>query len=107
MNAVKAITTIHTAETQYYSQYGQYAISLTELGTAGLIDHDLARGNKGGFKFALRPSGSGYAVPAVPARFGVTGRHIYYSDPSLEIHQYDDRRPATPADPIIGRTVRE
>ena len=31
MAAVKAITTIHTAETQYYSQYGDYATSLTQL----------------------------------------------------------------------------
>src|SRR5439155_20543860 len=61
MAAVKAITTIHTAETQYYSQFGQYATSPTQLGppTSGasgpngaeLIDRDLATGEKGGFKF--------------------------------------------------------
>src|SRR5579863_6245469 len=32
MAAVKAITTIHTAETQYYSQYGAYATTLQQLG---------------------------------------------------------------------------
>ena len=32
MAAEKAITTIHTAETQYYSQYGAYATSLMQLG---------------------------------------------------------------------------
>ena len=32
MAAAKAITTIHTAETQYYSQYGVYATSLAQLG---------------------------------------------------------------------------
>jgi hypothetical protein len=51
MNAVKAITTItttiHTAETQYYSQHGRYAASLAELGKAGLIGRDLAKGEKG------------------------------------------------------------
>jgi hypothetical protein len=89
------------------SQYGQYAISLAGLGAAGLIDKDLATGNKGGFRFSLRPCGTGYAVSAVRARFGVTGTRTYYSDQSMEIHQYDDRRPATAADPLIGGTVRE
>src|SRR3954453_8400924 len=52
MAAQKAITTIHTAQTQYYSQFGQYATTLAQLGPpasgspgpngAELIDRDLA-----------------------------------------------------------------
>src|SRR4029077_6996626 len=30
--AIKAITTIHTAQAQYYSEFGKYAESLTALG---------------------------------------------------------------------------
>ena len=30
--ALKAIQTIHQMEVQYQSQYGRYAVSLTELG---------------------------------------------------------------------------
>src|SRR5207244_1417662 len=30
--AIKAITTIHTAQAQYYSQFGKYATTLVELG---------------------------------------------------------------------------
>jgi type IV pilus assembly protein PilA len=101
MAAVKAISTIHTAETQYYSQYGQYATSIGQLGAAELIDRDLAGGEKGGFRFTLQPTATGYAVVAVPIRFGASGAHTYFSDQSMSIHQYDDRRPATPADPIL------
>src|SRR5436305_6764308 len=32
MAAIRQITTIHQAETQYYSQFGKYATALTELG---------------------------------------------------------------------------
>jgi hypothetical protein len=54
MVAAKAITTIHTAETQFYSQYGKYATSLAEL------DTDLARGEKDGFKFVVQQTRNGY-----------------------------------------------
>src|SRR5271168_350323 len=30
--AIQAIQTIHAVETQYYSQFGRYAVSLAELG---------------------------------------------------------------------------
>ena len=112
MAAVKAITTIHTAETQYYSQYGQYATSLTQLGpptsgTAGpsgaeLIDRDLASGEKGGFKFNLQPTATGYAVAAVPLQFGTAGTHTYFSDQSMSIHTHSGQEPATANDPLLG-----
>src|ERR1700684_2852210 len=76
MAAVKAISTVHTAETQYYSQYGQYATSLSQLGpptsgaagqnAADLIDRDLASGDKGGFKFVLQQTPTGYALVVNP-----------------------------------------
>src|SRR5580700_5435011 len=79
MAAQKAITTIFTAETQYYSQFGQYATSLTQLGPpasgaagpngAELIDRDLATGEKGGFKFVLQQTPTGYSVQVTPIAF--------------------------------------
>jgi prepilin-type N-terminal cleavage/methylation domain-containing protein len=112
MAAVKAITTIHTAEAQYYSQYGQYATALTQLGPptngapgpngADLIDRDLASGDKGGFKFNLQPSQSGYSVAVVPDAYGTSGTHTFYSDQSMTIHQHSGQEPATVNDPIIG-----
>jgi type IV pilus assembly protein PilA len=117
MAATKAISTIHTAETQYYSQYGQYATSLNQLGppasgTAGangaeLIDRDLASGEKGGFKFTVQPTPTGYAVAAVPTQFGTSGAHTYFSDQSMSIHQHSGQEPATPVDPLMGETQKE
>ena len=107
MAAVKAISTIHTAETQYYSQYGQYATSIGQLGAAELIDRDLASGEKGGFKFTLQPTATGYAVAAVPVQFGTAGTHTYFSDQSMSIHQHNGQEAATPADPLIGESQKE
>jgi type IV pilus assembly protein PilA len=57
--AIRHIQTIHTAQTQYFSQFGKYAPSLTELGpptsgqanasAADLIPGELASGEKGGY----------------------------------------------------------
>src|SRR5438309_8084688 len=81
--ALGAIKTIHTVQVQYYSQYGKYATSLTELGpptsgaaspaAADLIDSTLANGDKGGYKFTVSGSGGGYVISAVPINFGVSG----------------------------------
>jgi type IV pilus assembly protein PilA len=107
MAAAKAITTIHTAETQYYSQFGQYAATLTQLGPNGanLIDRDLASGRKAGFAFVLRPTQAGYSVSAKPVGFGHRGAHTYYSDQNMIIHQHDGAEPATVSDPILGDPV--
>src|ERR1700730_258229 len=59
MAAIRQITTIHQAETQYYSQFGRYATSLTELGpppsgaatpaASDLIPKVLADGKNSGY----------------------------------------------------------
>ncbi|MDE3194814.1 MAG: prepilin-type N-terminal cleavage/methylation domain-containing protein [Acidobacteriota bacterium] len=117
MAAQKAINTIHTAETQYYSQYGQYATSLAQLGppTSGtasvngaeLIDKELAAGEKGNFKFTLSPSPTGYTLTAVPTQFGVSGNHTYYSDQSMGVHQHSGPEPATVNDPLVGEKEQQ
>jgi type IV pilus assembly protein PilA len=117
MAAAKAITTIHTAETQYYSQYGQYATSLAQLGppTSGtpgpngaeLIDRDLASGEKGGFKFVLQQTQTGYSLNVNPVAFGTSGTHTYFSDQSMSIHQHNGQEPATATDPLLGETQQQ
>jgi type IV pilus assembly protein PilA len=104
MTAVNAMTTIHTAETQYYSQFGRYATSLAQLGPTGanLIDRHLASGEKGGFKFVLRQAQTGYALTVHPVAFGTSGIHTYYSDQSMSIHQHNGAEPATVGDPPLG-----
>jgi type IV pilus assembly protein PilA len=116
MAATKAITTIHTAETQYYSQYGQYATTLAQLGPpasgspgpngAELIDRDLATGEKGGFKFVLQQTPTGYALAVTPTS-STSGTHTYFSDQSMAIHVHNGQEPATANDGLLGETQQQ
>ena len=117
MAAAKAINTVHTAETQYYSEYGKYATSLAQLGPpasgspgpngAGLIDRDLASGEKGGFKFVLQQTPTGYALAVNPTAFGTSGSHTYFSDQSMAIHVHNGPEPATTNDGLLGETQQQ
>jgi prepilin-type N-terminal cleavage/methylation domain-containing protein len=117
MAATKAINTIHTAETQYYSQYGQYATTLPQMGPpasgsesasgADLIDRDLASGEKGGFRFVLQQTPTGYALQVNPVAFGTGGTHTYFSDQSQRIHVHSGQEPATASDPLLGETTQQ
>jgi type IV pilus assembly protein PilA len=113
--AVKAITTIHTAEVQYYSSFNRFAASLQELGppasgadgpsAAGLIERDLASGDKGGYKYTLTATPTGYAISAVPDQFGTSGSKTYFSDQGMGIHVHNGQEPATVNDPLMGETA--
>ncbi len=103
--AIRQIQTIHTAETQYYSQFGKYATALTELGppasgqagpaAADLIPGDLAAGLKTGYKFTVQGTPTGYTVNADPVTFNGTGRRTFFSDQSLVIRENWGQEPAT------------
>ncbi len=105
MAAIRTITAIHTAQTQYMSQFGKYAASLTELGppasgnagpsSADLLPGDLAAGNKSGFKFTVTGTQTGYSVNAEPTAFNNTGRRTFFSDQSLVIRENWGQEPAT------------
>jgi type IV pilus assembly protein PilA len=97
MAAIRQISTIHQAQTQYYSQFGKFAESLAQLGpaeganagpaAADLIPGDLALGDKTGYRFAVTPSPEGYTVTAVPVAFNSSGRRTFFSDQTLVIRQ--------------------
>ena len=103
--AVKAIQRIQTMQVQYYSQYGRFATSLTELGppasglanasSADLIDSALAAGEKSGYKFTMTGNQSGYAISAVPVAYGNTGSRTFYSNQTRAIRENDGPEPAT------------
>jgi type IV pilus assembly protein PilA len=103
--AIRQIQTVHTAQTQYYSQFGRYAATMAELGppasgnagpsAADLIPKDLAEGKKTGFTFAMQGGPQGYAVTAVPDVFNNTGRRSFYSDQTLVIKENWGAEPAT------------
>jgi type IV pilus assembly protein PilA len=103
--ALRAIQTLHTAEVQYNSQYGRYAVSLVELGppasgaasaaAADLIGNDLANGTKQGYKFTLAGNAGGYVVNANPVNYGTDGNKTFFSDQTMVIHENNGPEPAT------------
>jgi type IV pilus assembly protein PilA len=109
MAAIGVIRTLHTVQVQYFSQYGRYALSLTELGpptsgtpgpaASGLIDGELASGTKGGYKFTMTGDASGYVIHADPETYGKSGSRTYYSDQTMVIRQNDGPKPATANSP--------
>ncbi len=104
MAAIRQITTIHTGQTQYYSQFGKYAATLAELGpppsgaagpqAADLIPKNLAEGTNSGYNFILQGSPTGYAVNANPVAFGSSGRRTFFSDQTLSVKQSWSAEPA-------------
>jgi type IV pilus assembly protein PilA len=111
MAAIRQITTIHQAETQYYSQFGRYATALTELGppasgaagpaASDLIPKVLAEGKNSGYLFTVQATPTGYAVTAVPEAFGNTGRRTFYSDQTLVVRNNWTQEPANATSPEI------
>ena len=103
--AIRQIGTIHTAQTQYYSQFGRYATTLLELGppasgqagpaASDLIPEDLAKGKKTGYNFNMQGGPNGYQVTAIPEVFGNTGRRTFFSDQTLVIRENWGEEPAT------------
>lgn len=111
MAAIRQVTTIHQAETQYYSQFGRYAVSLAELGppasgapgpsAAELIPKVLADGKNSGYIFTVTGTPTGYAVTAVPEAFNSSGRRTFYSDATLVIRNNWGQEVATATSPEI------
>lgn len=109
--AIKAVQTIHSGEAQYFSQYGKYAASLSELGpptsgqagpqAADIIHEDLASGVKQGYKFVLTATPLGYTISGVPVAFGSTGSRTFYSDQSMSIRYNAGQEPAGPTSPEL------
>ena len=107
MAAILNVRSINTAQVQYYTEYGRYAKSLSELGppsngkegsaSAGLIPADLAAGTKGGYTFSLRGSSTGYTMNANPVKYGSTGSRTFFSDESMVIRANSGPEPATAA----------
>lgn len=105
MAAVRQIQTIHTAQAQYYSQFGRHATKLEELGPptggqegpagAGLLPGDLAKGNKSGYIFTMQATQSGYNINANPQSFGSSGRRTFFSDQTMVIRENWGQEPAT------------
>jgi prepilin-type N-terminal cleavage/methylation domain-containing protein len=110
MAAVAEIQNVNKMEIQYYSQFGNYATTLAQLGpptqggaegpnAAGLLPANLTAGSSGGYNFTLTQSAGGYALSAVPKSFNSTGRRTFYTDQTDVVHQNWGQDPATANSP--------
>lgn len=104
MAAIRTVTTIHTAQTQYFSQFGRYATTIQELGpptsgqagpsAADLIPGELAQGSKSGYNYNVTGGPNGYSIVAIPVAFNNTGRRTFFSDQTLVIRENWGQEPA-------------
>ncbi len=109
--AIRAVSVIHTAQTQYYSQFNRYATSLAELGPpasgsagaagADLLDRELSTGSRGGYNFTLTATPQGYTISGIPKTFGTSGSRTFYSDQTQIIRHRFTPEPASANDPEI------
>jgi type IV pilus assembly protein PilA len=112
---IREVQTIAQAQSQYLSQFGRYAATLTELGpsrgaadspaAAGLIPAKLASGEKNGYLFTLTSTPGGYFVNATPKTFGSMGRRTFYLDQNGVVHENWGPQPATDASPEARLTL--
>jgi type IV pilus assembly protein PilA len=113
--AIVAVRTIQAAQTQYFAQFGHYATSLRQLGdpgrggkitpeAAGLLEPELARGLKNGYRFAVdKPGDAEYFISATPTGFGTSGSRTYWCDRTGVVHEHKGPEGATSQDPEVRR----
>ncbi len=109
MAVIREIQTINSMQTQYMSQFGKYATTLSELGpptsggpgpqAADLIPGSLASGDKDGYIFTMTGTPQGYTLNANPKVYNSSGRRTFYSDQNMIIRQNWSAEPANAASP--------
>lgn len=115
MSAIKSMSTINTAQIQYFSTYGRYAQSLAELGpapgnaaaspsAADLIPNSLATGIHNGYVFTMVGTPAGYSVNADPQADTTGTRHFYTDHDAVIRHNYS--QPASETDPEISEAAQ-
>lgn len=109
---LETMRAIHTAQTQYYSEFHRYARSLKELGpstlgmpsgeaAADLEDREIASGIQSGYNFVIRGEGAHYTIQATPISFHA-GSRSFYSDQTMEVHEHKGPERVTSLDPVMG-----
>ena len=99
--SIATLRKIDAAEQSYQAIHQKFA-TLEELETADLIDHELARGDRFGYKFKIEitpgytaesdvPYTSGYHAVGIPLTYGSSGLRSFYVDDSGVIRGEDSR----------------
>ena len=112
MAALRQIQTIQNGQTQYQSQFGRFATSLTELGppasgaagpaASNIIPENLSKGTNSGYNFVMQGGPSGYIINANPVTYNSSGRRSFFSDESYVIRENWGPEPATVQSKEIG-----
>ncbi len=105
MNTVKAIASIHIAETQYYAQTGRWG-RLTDLGSQGadLISPELALGHSASYEIRVAANIEGYEIRAWPRTSECRACPTFYSDQTMTIRSSSRSEPASSSSPILGNS---
>jgi type IV pilus assembly protein PilA len=106
--AIVSVRKLHNAEMEHYAMYRTYG-TLTDLLQKDLINADLARGERSGYRFTIeimndRGDGwPGFTVVAVPTEYGSTGRRSFFVDHTGVVRAADSRGlEATRYDPPLN-----
>ncbi len=104
-SAVANLRSINSEVVNYRSLNNKYPESLAELEKAGMLDDQLATGQKSGYRFAYQlttlPDGSqGYEATAEPVVPNNTGRRFFYTDQDAVI-RFETGRSATHDSPPL------
>lgn len=84
VTVIRMIGTIHTAQAQYQSQTGNFAVTLSEL--RKLMSPKLAAGSHSGYNFLLEGTPDGYLITATPQK---AGSRSFTSDQNLIVRDHD------------------
>jgi hypothetical protein len=105
VKAIKAIASIHTAETQYYAQTGRWG-RLTDLGSQGadLISPELALGHSAQYEIRVAANIEGYEIRAWPRTSECRECSTFYSDQTMTIRTSSRSEPASSSSPILGNS---
>ena len=103
MKTLKAITSLHSAEMQYYGEYGRYG-RLEDLGSqkADLISPELARGRIASYDVRLDVSAGGYQIRAWPRISACRECPTVYSNQTMAIRTSRGPEPASSSSPLLG-----
>jgi len=105
-SAVGNLRNLLSAEAKFLDRHNRYG-SLTELYTEGLIDSELATGQKAGYRFGQLDTGSEFAFcfGALPIHDGRTGEAEYTVTQENTIYEATiDSRSLTPEKGVIDWT---
>ena len=92
-----SILSIRNAEVTYFGKHNRYGY-LPELAHEGLVDKELAIGEKSGYRFRVDPGPKTYSIASWPITYARTGQESVFIDHSGILHSYWD----PPSEKVLG-----